>query len=239
LKAEKRYSKGLWLLAAYTWSKTITDSSSQLGGFFSSSARDNYNRSLEKALATYDVPSRLVIGFNYELPIGPGKPIVNHGVASKIIGGWQVNGILTYESGVPISISANNTLPLFNSVNTPNSVKGARVENSYSNFDPAKNVLLNSAAFTDPGPFQFGTSAQILPNARSFPVFNEDFGLQKKFFIREPSLYFELRFEMFNAFNRVIFSSPSGTNIDNANFGQVTGQANSPRNGQIAAKFYF
>ena len=50
LKAEKRYSKGLWLLAAYTWSKTITDSSSQLGGFFSSSARDNYNRSAGEGL---------------------------------------------------------------------------------------------------------------------------------------------------------------------------------------------
>ncbi len=239
LKAEKRYTKGLWVLAAYTWSKTITDSSSQLGGFFSSSARDNYNRSLEKALATYDVPSRLVVAFNYELPIGPGKPFVNHGVASKIIGGWQVNGILTYQSGVPISISANNTLPLFNSTNTPNSVSGQRVENSSSNFDPAKDVLLNSAAFSDPAPYTFGSSAQILPNARSFPVYNEDFGLQKKFFIREPSLYFELRFEMFNAFNRVVFGSPSGTNVDNANFGQVTSQGNSPRNGQIAAKFYF
>jgi hypothetical protein len=239
IKAEKRYTKGLWVLAAYTWSKTITDSSSQLGGFFSSSARDNYNRSLEKALATYDVPSRLVVAFNYELPIGPGKPFVNHGVASKIIGGWQVNGILTYQSGVPISISANNTLPLFNSLNTPNSVAGQRVENSFSNFDPAKDVLLNSAAFSDPAPYTFGSSAQILPDARSFPVFNEDFGLQKKFFIREPSLYFELRFEMFNAFNRVVFSSPSGTNVDNANFGQVTSQGNSPRNGQIAAKFYF
>ncbi len=239
LKAEKRYTSGLWILAAYTWSKTLTDSSSQLGGFFSSSARDNYNRRLEKALATYDVPSRLVVAFNYELPIGAGKPFVNHGLASKIIGGWQVNGILTYQSGVPISISANNTLPLFNSVNTPNSVPGQRVENPVSGFDPGKDVLLNSSAFSDPAPYTFGTAPQILPNARSFPVYNEDFGLQKKFFIREPSMYFELRFEMFNAFNRVVFASPSGTNFDNANFGQVTSQGNSPRNGQIAAKFYF
>ncbi|MDQ2774409.1 MAG: carboxypeptidase regulatory-like domain-containing protein [Acidobacteriota bacterium] len=238
LKAEKRYSKGLWLLASYTWSKTITDASSQLGGFFSSSARDNYNRSLEKALATYDVPSRLVAAFNYELPIGAGKPLLSQGVASKILGGWQVNGILTYQSGVPIQISANNTLPLFNSGNTPNSVPGQRVENSFGGFDPGKNILLNSAAFTIPGPNQFGTSAQILPDARSFPVYNEDFGLQKKFFIREPSLYFELRFEMFNAFNRVVFGGPA-TNINSSNFGQVSSQGNSPRNGQVAAKFYF
>ena len=238
MKVEKRFSKGLWLLASYTWSKTITDSNSQLGGFFSTGTRDNYDRSLEKALATYDVPSRLVVAFNYELPIGPGKPLLSRGVAGKILGGWQANGILTYQSGVPIEVGADNTLPLYNGGNTPNSVLGQKVANSISGFDPAKDVLLNAAAFTVPGPGQFGTSAQVLPNARSFPVYNEDFGLQKKFFIREPSMYFELRFEMFNAFNRTVFSGPA-TDINSANFGQVSGQGNIPRNGQIAAKFYF
>ncbi|HCC58264.1 MAG TPA: hypothetical protein DEQ47_13600, partial [Solibacterales bacterium] len=238
MKAEKRYSKGLWLLASYTWSKTITDANSQLGGFFSSSARDNYNRSLEKALAVYDVPSRLVIAFNYELPIGPGKPLLDHGIAGKILGGWQANGILTYQDGVPLTISANNTLPLFNGGNTPDSVPGARVENSFSGFDPAKNVLLNASAFKIPAFGHYGTSAQVLPDARSFPVYNEDFGMEKKFFIREPSMYFELRFELFNAFNRTIFNGPA-TNINSANFGTVSGQGNLPRNGQIAAKFYF
>jgi hypothetical protein len=238
IKAEKRFSKGLWLLASYTWSKTITDSSSQLGGFFSTSARDNYNRSIEKALAVYDVPARLVTAFNYELPIGPGKPWLNQGWTSKVLGGWQVNGILTYQSGVPIQISADNKLPLFNGANTPNSVLGQKVQNSFGGFDPAKDVLLNASAFTIPGANQFGTSAQILPNARSFPVYNEDLGIQKRFFIREPSIYFELRFEMFNAFNRVVFGTPA-TNINSANFGQVSSQGNPPRNGQIAAKFYF
>src|SRR5207249_7089786 len=58
-----------------------------------------------------------------------------------------------------------------------NSVIGQKAGNSCSSgFDPAKNVLLNAAAFTVPGPGQFGTSAQILPNARNCPVYNEDFG---------------------------------------------------------------
>ena len=238
IKLEKRLTKGLFALAAYTWSKTLTDSSSSLGGFFSSSSRDAYHLSLEKALAFYDVPSRLVVAFNYELPIGPGKPLLNHGVASKILGGWQVNGIMSYQSGTPIQISANDTLPLFNGAQSPNSVIGQKAGNSCSSgFDPAKNVLLNAAAFTVPGPGQFGTSAQILPNARNCPVYNEDFGLMKKFYIKE-SMYFEFRFELFNAFNRVLFGGPA-TSINNSNFGQVNSQANAPRNGQIAAKFYF
>jgi len=237
VKLEKRLTKGLFMLAAYSWSKTLTDSSSSLGGFFSTSSRDAYNLSLEKALAYYDVPARLVVAFNYELPIGPGKPLLNQGVASKILGGWQVNGILNYQSGTPILVSANNTLPLFNGAQSPDSVPGQRPGKSCSGFDPAKDVLLNAAAFTVPGPNQFGTSAQVLGNARQCPVFNEDLGLMKKFYVRE-SVYFELRFELFNAFNRVLFGGPAAS-INNSNFGQVSSQANSPRNGQLAAKFYF
>ena len=237
VKLEKRLTKGLFMLASYSWSKTLTDSSSSLGGFFSTSSRDAYNLSLEKALAYYDVPSRLVVAFNYELPIGPGKPILNHGIASKILGGWQVNGILNYQSGTPIVVSANNTLPLFNGAQTPDSVSGQKPGRSCSNFDPATDLLLNSAAFTVPGPGQFGTSAQVLGNARNCPVFNEDLGLMKKFFIKE-AVYFEFRFELFNAFNRVLFGGPAAS-INNSNFGQVSSQANSPRNGQLAAKFYF
>ena len=236
-KIEKRFSKGLWVLASYTWSKTITDSNSTLGGFFSPGARDNYNRTLEKALAVFDVPSRLTVGFNYELPIGPGKAVLSTGVASKILGGWQINGILTYQSGTPIQVSANNTLPLFNGGNTPNSIAGQTVVHSCSGFDPAAGLLLNSAAFSVPGTNQFGTSAQVLPNARNCAVYNEDLGLMKRFYFNEKT-YFELRFEMFNAFNRVVFGGPA-SNINNSNFGQVTSQANTPRNGQVALKFIF
>jgi len=238
-KLEKRFSKGLWMLASYTWAKTLTDSNSALGSFFSPGARDNYNRKLEKALAVFDVPHRLVTAFNYELPIGPGKPVLNRGgVAGKILGGWQLNGILEYQSGTPIQISANNNLPLFNAGNTPNSVPGQQPELvSKSSFDPNKQVLLNSAAFGIPGTLQFGTSAQILPNARAFPTFNEDFGLVKRTSIHEQ-MNVEFRFEMFNAFNRTVFGGPAA-NVNNANFGQVTSQANSPRNGQFALKFNF
>lgn len=94
-KIEKQYSNGLFLLSSYTWAKALTDASSALSGFFSTSARDQYNRSLEKAIAQYDIPHRAVMAFNYELPIGPGKKLLNSkGAVGKVVGGWQVNGIL-------------------------------------------------------------------------------------------------------------------------------------------------
>ncbi|MEO8662434.1 MAG: carboxypeptidase regulatory-like domain-containing protein, partial [Bryobacteraceae bacterium] len=141
VKMEKQFSKGLFLLTTYTFSKSITDANSSLGGFFSPGARDQYNRSLEKALAVYNSPHRFVTAFNYELPIGPGKALLNvKGPIGKVLQGWQVNGILTYNSGTPIQIGVNNTLPLFNGGNTPDSVTGQdpRTGVSGGSFDPAK-----------------------------------------------------------------------------------------------------
>src|SRR5262249_54564197 len=148
--------------------------SSALSGFFSTSARDNYNRKLEKGLAQFDVPARLVVAFNYELPIGPGKHVASGvtGAAAKVLGGWQFNGIMTYQSGVPIGVGVNNALPLFNSRNLPNMVPGVDPKMDTSNFDPAKNLYLNASAFALPAPFTYGNAPSIL-NVRVFPSYNE------------------------------------------------------------------
>jgi Carboxypeptidase regulatory-like domain len=237
MKVEKRFSNGLFLLSSYTWSKTLTDASSALSGFFSTSARDQYNRRLEKALAFSDVPSRLVVAFNYELPIGPGKPHANvTGVAGKILGGWQINGIMSYQSGTPISAGVNNNLPLFNDRNLPNVVPGVNPKFDTSNFDPAQDLYLNVKAFAEPAPFTYGNAASIL-NVRTFPSYNEDFGIMKRTVIHED-MNIEFRFEMFNAFNRHIFGAPSSNVSDPFSFGKIT-SASGGRQGQFALKFNF
>lgn len=238
-KIEKQFSSGLFLLASYTWAKSLTDSSSALSGFFSTSARDQYNRRIEKAIAQYDIPHRAVMALNYELPIGPGKQVLNSkGVVGKIVGGWQVNAIVSYQAGEPIGVGINNTLPLFNSRNLPNVVQGVNPNLPRDNFDPARNLLLDINAFRAPAPFTYGNAASILPNSRNFRNYNEDFGIMKRTNFRE-SMYLEFRFEMFNAFNRVRFGGPA-TNVSDAfNFGRVNSQANGPRLGQFAMKFNF
>ena len=236
-KLEKQFSQGLFLLSSYTWSKTLTDASSALSGFFSTSARDQYNRKLEKGLAQFDVPSRLVVAFNYELPIGPGKPVADvKGAAGKILGGWQINGIMSYQSGTPIGVDVSNTLPLFNSRNLPNMVPGVNPKLDTGNFDPAKDLFLNIGAFQIPAPFTFGNAPSLL-NVRVFPSYNEDFGIMKRTYIREQ-MNFEFRFEMFNAFNRHIFNGPAATVTDSFNFGKVS-SASGGRRGQFALKFNF
>jgi len=115
-KVERRFRNGLNLLAAYTFSKTLTDADSSFPtetGFNSNvfGAQNPYNLNGEKALSYQDVPQTFVLSYLYELPVGPGKKYLNHGAASKVLGGWQVSGIQRYQTGSPAVINEYATTP--------------------------------------------------------------------------------------------------------------------------------
>jgi hypothetical protein len=159
------------------------------------------------------------------------------GVLNAFVGGWQISGTNRYQSGYPLGIGVNNTLPIF-SGQRPVCLAGVDPYASYNgSFDPGKDVYLNSAAFANPTPFTFGNCARTMPNLRGFPFFNEDAALSKHFRFGER-FDAELRFEAFNVFNRVVFSNPD-TNISDTGFGQVGSQANQPRLAQIGLHLRF
>ena len=158
------------------------------------------------------------------------------GAAAKILGGWQINGIMAYQSGTPIGVGVNNALPLFNSRNLPNMVQGVNPKLDTSNFDPATDLYLDAKAFQTPAPFTFGNAPTIL-NVRAFPSYNEDLGIMKRTYIKEQ-MNIEFRFEMFNAFNRHIFAAPAANFSDLPTFGKIT-SASAGRRGQFALKFNF
>jgi hypothetical protein len=115
-KVERRFRNGLNLLASYTFSKTLTDADSSFAtetGFNSSvfGAQNPYNLRAEKAVSYQDVPHTFVLSYLYELPMGPGKKYLNHGVASRVAGGWQVSGIQRYQTGSPTVINEYATAP--------------------------------------------------------------------------------------------------------------------------------
>ena len=239
MKLEKRFSKGFYLLSSYTLSKVLTDSAGS-SFFAATSARDNFNRQLEKALSPTEPSQRLVFAFNYELPIGPGKLIGGGttGAAAKILGGWQLNGVASYQNGTPLVVSVPNTLPLFNRRNLPNVVSGQPLKIAPSNFDPGQgDVYLNINAFALPADFTYGNGPSV-PNVRGFAVYDENFGIMKRTNITEQVVV-ELRYEMFNAFNRVTFGG-IGTNVGAPfAFGLVNSQANAPRSSQLALRVEF
>ena len=235
-KLDKRFSNGLSFLAAYTWSKTISDAD-QIAGL-GPGGQTHYNRSLEKAISTNDIPHNLALSYVYELPFGPGKAFLNRGGAvGKIAGGWTFTGIHQYYSGRPIVLTANNTLPLFNGVLRPDVISGVERQLAYDNFDPRMDRWINPAAFAAPSGFRLGTAARSYTDLRAPGFLNESFGLIKRTPLTERVLL-TFRAEFFNAFNRVVFAAPEG-NINNANFGRIARQANNPRQGQLALRLEF
>jgi hypothetical protein len=234
VKATKRMSHGLTVLGAYTWSKSLTDGNIAAGG--GPSGQDYYNRALEKALSTNDVPQVLVLAYTYELPFGKGKALFNNdGVAAKILGGWQLSGIQQYLTGKPVQLTANNSLPIFNGALRPTVISG--IPMTVDHPDPLGSPWFNKAAFAVPANYQFGNAARSYNELRAPNSYNESFGLMRRIQIRE-NISLSLRGEFFNAMNRVVFGAPVA-NISAANFGRVTSQANSPRQGQVSVRVEF
>ena len=104
-------------------------------------------------------------------------------------------------------------------------------------FDPAVHAWINRDAFRAPGPFRFGTAARGYTDLRAPSLLTENFGVLKRFAVKERFTV-TVRGELFNAFNRTVFGAPQG-NVSNALFGRITGQANAPRNGQVALRLDF
>jgi hypothetical protein len=106
-KLERRFRNGINLLASYTYSKTLTDADTTFPFFTGNNsgvfaAQNPRNLKAEKSVSYQDVGHAFVLSYIYELPVGPGKKYLNHGVASKVLGGWEVSGVHRYQSGTPV-----------------------------------------------------------------------------------------------------------------------------------------
>jgi hypothetical protein len=219
--------RGLDVQMAYTWAKTLSDSDILAGG--GPAGQTTYNRRLEKAIATTDVPHVFALSYSYQIP-------ALKGALNPIFGGWTFTGIHQYSTGTPITLTANNTLPLFNSALRPNVLsEDRRVQ--VDNFDPARDLWINRGAFAAPAPLSFGSSARAFTNLRNPNFLNENFGLIKRIRLMDR-LQLQFRAELFNAFNRTVFAAPQA-NVSNAQFGRIAGQQNTPRQGQLAIRVEF
>lgn len=248
-KLERRFRNGLNLLASYTFSKTLTNADSAVpvfSGFQSNqfAAQDPFNPKTQKGYSFQDTPHMLVLSYIYELPAGPGKKYLNHGVASKVLGGWQVGGVQRYQSGTPTVLDNYNvaSAPFTDGAFRNSLVPGVPIlapnhgsfnpflgnsgctENPNGTFSPmSTNNFFNCAAFMDPNAnaavngYVYGNAPLILGNVRSQPYFNEDFAILKRTAINErQSIIFKV--DMPNAFNRHVFGTRDGY-IEDSTFG--------------------
>ncbi len=240
---QKRLSHGLSMLAAYTWSRNIGDANNLTTGFLDVGTpgfQNDFNRRLERSVVATDIPHRLVLSSNYELPFGKGKafgsdmkPWLN-----AVLGGWQVNGILTVQSGFPLQFS-NSGAPAFAGSRPSYTSTDAATETSGSMESRLGGIsgglgYLNAAAFRVPQSFEFGDVPRLTDRIRTPGNRNVDFSLMKYFNITERARM-QFRAEAFNALNHPIFSGPN-TSVNGASFGIISSQANAPRNLQLALK---
>ena len=238
LKADRRFSKGLTFQWSYVFSKLLTDSDT----YFATGAttQDQYNRRLEKSIGAYDQSHVIKFSTLYDLPFGKGQKWLQSGPLAYVLGGWRIAGIQVYNSGLPIALTRNNPLPIFNYSSRPvvDSYDGWRAPLVGSDFDPAVDRFLKPAsAFPTQPATDFGNATRYNPKVRSFWGQSENVSLAKTFRISEK-FRIDLRGEAFNIFNRVIFGTGS-TNLNAATLGQVTNTANDPRQLQVGLKLYW
>jgi len=112
---ERRFSKGLNMQASYTWSKSITNADSALPGINGgvNQEQDPFDSKSQKSLSIQDIPHTFVGSFLYELPFGRNKKFLNvsNPVARTLISGFEVGGVLRYQSGEPISFGGASGIP--------------------------------------------------------------------------------------------------------------------------------
>ena len=234
LKIERRFSKGLGFLGAYTFSRLVGDVGRNIidfgtvGGAAQSSVGcgqdSKFDRRSCRSVEPQDVTHSFVLSTVYELPFGRN----GQGLISHLVRDFQINGIVTLRSGLPLVVrGANNR-----AADRPNLVGDPELP------DEERTLLrwFNTAAFAAPPPFTYGTTPRTLSDVRGPGFASVDFSVSRNVrFGRSRSL--QLRAEFFNLFNRVNFNQPN-TNFLSGGFGEIT-SAGEPRRVQFGVKFYF
>jgi len=219
ISAIRRLQHGLEFQASYTFSKTLTDASSEWG-----TPQNSRDISAEKGLASFDVPQVLTFNYVWKLPVFENSV----GVTKAVLGGWEVSGITNIQSGFPLTV----TLP------TDNQGTGGGLEraNLIGNPSGPKSLYqwFNTAAFVTPPIGTFGTEGNDV--IRGPGTVNWDVGMSKSFALRE-NMNLRFRGEFFNVFNHPSFDSVD-TGLGDLSFGQVNG-ALSPRLVQFSLQLAF
>jgi hypothetical protein len=242
----RRFSKGLTMQFAYTLSKEIDNlpSGGQLGT--AGGTRNPYDGSLDRALGVIHRPHLVRATFVYELPFGRGRLGGGNKVVRAIAGNWSLSGIITYSSAAPMAITSSGCLTpgvrgtCIASYN-PSYTGPVRINGEYGDGN-ALGVgavsYLDRQAFAVPAPYTFGNLPRSAPyGLAAQSLWNQDLSLRKTIGITERWRVL-ISADVFNVPNNVRFAPP-GTNIDAANFGQVTTQSNGPRKIQFNARVTF
>jgi hypothetical protein len=213
VRLQKRLTHGLTLISNFVWSKLVEETA----------YLNDSDPAPEKRIASSSRPVHEILGGSYELPIGRGKPLnVGSRVVDALVGGWALNGVLSLQTGPPLSWG--NLIyyggPLNLDSHQPDGVA----------FDVTQFNRVSSQQLAN----NIRTFDTLYNNLRRDPTKNLDLSLLKKFSLGER-MYLQVRFETFNTTNHVTFDVPNLTPTSTA-FGTISAQANTPRKIQTGAR---
>jgi hypothetical protein len=212
-KFDRRFSNGLLVTTSYTLGRgmSYTNGDSNSGIATPADIERSWARTDQDRLHTFN------LSFLYQLPVGPDRRWLKDGPLSQVLGGWQISGFVTRQSGLPINFTANgNNLHAPGSTQRPN-VNGTPAVND-NNIGPGLQWF-DPSVFSAAAPDTWGTATRngVLDGPG---YFNIDSTIAKVFSFSR-GIKGELRADIFNVLNRPHFDRPSG-NFDSPNFGQIT-----------------
>ena len=250
LQLTRQFSKGLSYTFAFTGSKAEDNSSSSVSylGPSSQTYANQYQPQREFGLSAYDVSRILTSSAVYELPFGRGHRFGSNipKVADLVLGGWQLDGIVSYSSGTPVVIGSYDNGSTASSIFAGPQRPDASGQD-YKASHPTVDHFFNTAALAKTAPYTIGTAPRVMSDVRNPSFNNFDSSLVKNTRFGANERYnFQFRFEMFNTLNHQIYGGPDA-NINDSTFGviqrngqgQVSSYQNSARQVQVAGKFTF
>jgi hypothetical protein len=243
LTFNRRLAKGFSMTSGFTYAHgedDITGLGTSTGGYGNligplSQAVANI-RSYDWATSDFNIKYRWTLGGNYELPFGASL----RGAAAQAFKGWQVNGSVTWQTGLPFTVqdqtAVSGIIGVGGNAERPNLVKSdIRVANPTVG---SAGQFLDPAAFAAPAAGTLGNAPRNLGYGPNQSVVN--MSLFKTFKLGER-WNLQFRTETFNLPNHPVFDRPQFNNVGNANFGKITALAPgaTPRQIQFALKLLF
>ena len=254
----KQFSHGFLMQAAYTWSKSLTNS-------FINTANSNLSTdtSQQYGPSNFNRPQRLIVNYGYDLPFGMHK-----GALGKVAGGWNLSGVTTVQSGVPLTLIDTRGGSAYGTGSTTTQAGYSRAQlcpgTTYGQIASSGSIeqrltgYLNPTAFCAPpaiNPDGTPTTLALCPTCatlfgnsgvgilRGPGNFNWDVTLMKNTPIGERQ-NIQFRAEFFNLFNHAQFTNPNGfpgnlIQVNNPATQQITSTSVNPRVIQLALKYQF
>jgi hypothetical protein len=233
---EQQFSRGLQYRVGYTYSKLNNNGAES--GMGNEGANGGVQDPVNWDTADYglsldDTPHVFLVGFTWDIADTASKSWT--GAKKALLAGWNLSGILRYESGRPLLITMSNDMGglLFNTQKRPNRTGSDGVA-AGGDFNPSTDNYFNKDGWQDPGPLTFGNAPRRDGTVRGFAVYNEDLTVSKTFALK-GDMKMRVVAAAGNIFNRTTFCGPN-TNFSSSAFGTVSTQCNQARSAQFALR---